>query len=46
MLFKNCTFSFDFGSHVAYKDKALLRKQIIDHGGTLSYIVTKKVYLQ
>ena len=43
MIFTGCVFSFDLGTSVKYKEKENLRKQIIENGGTFSYIVTKKV---
>ena len=42
-LFNDCQIALDLGYSVGFKKKAELRKTIIEHGGIVSYIVTKKV---
>ncbi|KAL8613683.1 hypothetical protein ACOMHN_029775 [Nucella lapillus] len=41
-LFNDCQIALDLGYSVGFKKKAELRKTIIEHGGIVSYIVTKK----
>nr|KAG5699378.1 hypothetical protein BaRGS_008286 [Batillaria attramentaria] len=42
LLFGDCQIALDLGINVNFKKKAELRKTIIDHGGIVSYIVTRK----
>lgn len=42
-LFNDCQIALDLGISVGFKKKVELRKTIIEHGGIVSYIVTKKV---
>ncbi|XP_070191086.1 protein mono-ADP-ribosyltransferase PARP4-like [Littorina saxatilis] len=41
-LFNDCQIALDLGISVGFKKKVELRKTIIEHGGIVSYIVTKK----
>ena len=43
MIFTGIVIALDLGYNVGFKKKAELRKQIVEHEGTISYIVTKKV---
>ena len=42
-IFSRCQLSLDLDSSLPFKKKIGLKKAIIDHGGTVSFIVTKKV---
>ncbi|XP_028417262.1 protein mono-ADP-ribosyltransferase PARP4-like isoform X3 [Dendronephthya gigantea] len=43
LFFKDCQFTVDFTSkHFAYKRKQEIRRNIVDHGGTISYILNNK----
>lgn len=42
-MFNDCQIALDLGISVGFKKKVALRKTIIEHGGIVSYIVTKKV---
>ena len=42
-LFNDCQIALDLGINVGFKKKVAVRKTIIEHGGIVSYIVTKKV---
>ncbi|CAI8041057.1 Protein mono-ADP-ribosyltransferase PARP4 [Geodia barretti] len=41
-IFSRCQLSLDLDSSLPFKKKIGLKKAIIDHGGTVSFIVTKK----
>ncbi len=44
LFFKDCQFTVDFTSkHFPYERKQEIRRRITDHGGTISYILNKKV---
>ena len=44
LFFKDCQFTIDFTSkHFPYKRKQEIRRRIVDHGGTISYILNDKV---
>ena len=42
-VFRGLQIALDLGLSLNLKKKSLLRKAIVDNGGTISYIVTKKV---
>ena len=42
-VFNNCQIALDLGMNVGFKKKVEVRKTIIEYGGIVSYIVTKKV---
>ena len=42
-LFSNCQFGIEFGTRISFKDKQKLRSSITENGGTISYIINKKV---
>ena len=43
MIFQNQVILLDFDRSVAFKEKTSIRQQIIEHGGTVSYSLNKKV---
>ena len=42
-LFDGCQVALELDSSVRFKAKLELKKQVTDHGGVVSFIVTKKV---
>ena len=42
-IFSRCQIAFEFDSSVNFKNKAALKKKVIDNDGVVSFIVTKKV---
>ncbi|GFR66346.1 poly [ADP-ribose] polymerase [Elysia marginata] len=44
-LFKGLQIALDLGISLNFKKKSELRKAIVDNGGTISYIVTKKCHI-
>lgn len=42
-IFSRCQITFEFDSSVSFKNKAALKKKVIDNDGVVSFIVTKKV---
>ena len=45
-IFSRCQITLEFDSTVKFKFKAGLKKKIVDNDGIVSFIVTKKVYIQ
>ena len=42
-VFTGCQVVFDLTTKVRFKEKVSLKRLVIDNGGIVSYIVTKKV---
>lgn len=42
-VFDGCQVSLDLDSSIRFKEKVELKKKVIDNGGIISSIVTKKV---
>jgi len=42
-VFAGCYFALEFGPLTPFKTKQQLRKLVTDHGGFVSFIVTRKV---
>ena len=42
-VFDGCQVTLELDSSVRFKEKLGLKKKVIDHGGIISFIVTKKV---
>ena len=43
-VFDGCQVSLELDSSVRFKEKLKLKKKVIDNGGIISFIVTKKVF--
>ena len=43
-VFSSCQVTLDIDSSLPFKKKVALKRKIIDNGGTVSFIVTKKVW--
>ena len=42
-MFAGCVITLDLATNTSYREKEILRKSVVDNGGVVSYIVTKKV---
>lgn len=42
-IFSDCQITLELDSSLPFKKKLALKRQIIDNGGIISFIVTKKV---
>ena len=42
-VFKGCQITLEFDSSLPFKKKSALKQTVIDKGGLISFIVTKKV---
>lgn len=42
-VFEGCQVTLEFDSSLGFKKKTELKNKIIEHGGIISFIVTKKV---
>ena len=45
-IFNECQISLELGPAISFKAKKILRNQITENGGTISYIITKKVIVE
>ena len=42
-IFKNCQIALELGTSIPFKEKQKIRKLITDNGGTVSFVLNKKV---
>jgi hypothetical protein len=42
-IFHNCTFVLEFDNSTKLKEKQCWRRKVTEHGGTVSYVFTRKV---